>query len=157
MMGICSGSLASGSISSVCIFQFGRYFSGKKRWWRRVNLWTNFWRYRQVTHENIEHVFGFTCFIHKFTLTFDTVVLWFSDESFAVSHTKRGILGMANKGPHSNGSQFYITLQPTLWMDRTYVAFGFVSANLRDNSLIQLFLFQILLADLISPNLFFPL
>lgn len=49
------------------------------------------------------------------------------DESFAVSHSKRGILGMANKGPHSNGSQFYITLQPTPWMDRTYVAFGFVT------------------------------
>ncbi|XP_024863196.1 probable inactive peptidyl-prolyl cis-trans isomerase-like 6 isoform X2 [Kryptolebias marmoratus] len=46
------------------------------------------------------------------------------DESFAVSHFKRGVLGMANKGPHSNGSQFYITLQPTPWMDRTYVAFG---------------------------------
>ncbi|KAM8726609.1 putative inactive peptidyl-prolyl cis-trans isomerase-like 6 isoform 2-T2 [Acanthopagrus schlegelii] len=48
----------------------------------------------------------------------------FEDESFAVAHYKRGILGMANKGPHSNGSQFYITLQPTPWMDRTYVAFG---------------------------------
>ncbi|XP_041660838.1 probable inactive peptidyl-prolyl cis-trans isomerase-like 6 [Cheilinus undulatus] len=48
----------------------------------------------------------------------------FEDESFAISHSKRGILGMANKGPHSNGSQFYITLQPTPWMDRTYVAFG---------------------------------
>uniref|UniRef100_A0A7N8X192 Peptidyl-prolyl cis-trans isomerase n=1 Tax=Mastacembelus armatus TaxID=205130 RepID=A0A7N8X192_9TELE len=48
----------------------------------------------------------------------------FEDESFAVSHSKRGILGMANKGSHTNGSQFYITLQPTLWMDRAYVAFG---------------------------------
>ncbi|XP_067428966.1 probable inactive peptidyl-prolyl cis-trans isomerase-like 6 isoform X2 [Thunnus thynnus] len=48
----------------------------------------------------------------------------FEDESFAISHNKRGTLGMANKGPHSNGSQFYITLQPTLWMDRSYVAFG---------------------------------
>ncbi|XP_070705883.1 probable inactive peptidyl-prolyl cis-trans isomerase-like 6 [Pempheris klunzingeri] len=48
----------------------------------------------------------------------------FEDESFAVSHAKRGTLGMANKGPHTNGSQFYITLQPTPWMDRTYVAFG---------------------------------
>ncbi|XP_054618075.1 probable inactive peptidyl-prolyl cis-trans isomerase-like 6 isoform X1 [Dunckerocampus dactyliophorus] len=48
----------------------------------------------------------------------------FEDESFAVSHTKRGTLGMANKGPHSNGSQFYITLQATFWMDRTYVPFG---------------------------------
>ncbi|XP_072307696.1 probable inactive peptidyl-prolyl cis-trans isomerase-like 6 [Eucyclogobius newberryi] len=48
----------------------------------------------------------------------------FEDESFAISHSRRGILGMANKGPHSNGSQFYITLQPTPWMDETYVAFG---------------------------------
>ncbi|XP_049613067.1 probable inactive peptidyl-prolyl cis-trans isomerase-like 6 [Syngnathus scovelli] len=48
----------------------------------------------------------------------------FDDESFALSHTKRGMLGMANKGPHSNGSQFYITLQQTRWMDLTYVAFG---------------------------------
>ncbi|XP_076872332.1 putative inactive peptidyl-prolyl cis-trans isomerase-like 6 isoform X2 [Brachyhypopomus gauderio] len=48
----------------------------------------------------------------------------FEDESFAVSHTKRGILGMANQGHHSNSSQFYITLQPALWMDRRYVAFG---------------------------------
>ncbi|XP_046877225.1 probable inactive peptidyl-prolyl cis-trans isomerase-like 6 [Hypomesus transpacificus] len=48
----------------------------------------------------------------------------FEDESFAVSHSKRGILGMANQGPHSNGSQFYITLQPANWMDRKYVAFG---------------------------------
>uniref|UniRef100_A0AAV2KAC8 PPIase cyclophilin-type domain-containing protein n=1 Tax=Knipowitschia caucasica TaxID=637954 RepID=A0AAV2KAC8_KNICA len=48
----------------------------------------------------------------------------FEDESFDVPHSKRGILGMANKGPHSNGSQFYITLQPTPWMDKTYVAFG---------------------------------
>ncbi|XP_006626395.1 probable inactive peptidyl-prolyl cis-trans isomerase-like 6 [Lepisosteus oculatus] len=48
----------------------------------------------------------------------------FEDESFAVSHSKRGILGMANKGPHTNGSQFFITLQPATWMDRKYVAFG---------------------------------
>ncbi|KAM4633455.1 putative inactive peptidyl-prolyl cis-trans isomerase-like 6 [Polymixia lowei] len=48
----------------------------------------------------------------------------FEDESFAVSHNRRGILGMANQGPHSNGSQFYITLQPALWMDKKYVAFG---------------------------------
>ncbi|KAJ8397629.1 hypothetical protein AAFF_G00436280 [Aldrovandia affinis] len=48
----------------------------------------------------------------------------FEDESFAVSHSKRGILGMANQGAHTNGSQFYITLQPARWMDRKYVAFG---------------------------------
>ncbi|XP_069462641.1 probable inactive peptidyl-prolyl cis-trans isomerase-like 6 [Ambystoma mexicanum] len=48
----------------------------------------------------------------------------FEDESFAIPHNKRGVLGMANKGHHSNGSQFYITLQATPYMDRKYVAFG---------------------------------
>ncbi|KAF5894674.1 peptidyl-prolyl cis-trans isomerase-like 6, partial [Clarias magur] len=46
------------------------------------------------------------------------------DENFSVSHAKRGILGMANKGAHTNSSQFYIILQPALWMDKKYVAFG---------------------------------
>ncbi|XP_075718372.1 putative inactive peptidyl-prolyl cis-trans isomerase-like 6 isoform X1 [Rhinoderma darwinii] len=48
----------------------------------------------------------------------------FEDENYAVPHNKRGILGMANKGRHSNGSQFYISLQSTPYMDRKLVAFG---------------------------------
>ncbi|XP_038540264.1 probable inactive peptidyl-prolyl cis-trans isomerase-like 6 isoform X2 [Canis lupus familiaris] len=48
----------------------------------------------------------------------------FEDENFSIPHNKRGVLGMANKGRHSNGSQFYITLQPTPYLDKKYVAFG---------------------------------
>uniref|UniRef100_A0A9L0JVR6 Probable inactive peptidyl-prolyl cis-trans isomerase-like 6 n=1 Tax=Equus asinus TaxID=9793 RepID=A0A9L0JVR6_EQUAS len=48
----------------------------------------------------------------------------FEDENFTIPHNKRGVLGMVNKGRHSNGSQFYITLQPTPYLDRKYVAFG---------------------------------
>ncbi|KAL3882633.1 hypothetical protein ACJMK2_028957 [Sinanodonta woodiana] len=48
----------------------------------------------------------------------------FEDENFGLKHSRRGILGMANKGRHTNGSQFYITLQPAAWMDTKYVAFG---------------------------------
>ncbi|KAM4694140.1 putative inactive peptidyl-prolyl cis-trans isomerase-like 6 [Discoglossus pictus] len=48
----------------------------------------------------------------------------FEDENYAVPHNNRGVLGMANKGRHSNGSQFYITLKATPFMDRHYVAFG---------------------------------
>ncbi|NXW56642.1 PPIL6 protein, partial [Eurystomus gularis] len=48
----------------------------------------------------------------------------FEDESFAIRHSGRGVLGMANKGRHSNGSQFYITLQPAFYLDKKYVAFG---------------------------------
>ncbi|XP_031467221.1 probable inactive peptidyl-prolyl cis-trans isomerase-like 6 isoform X3 [Phasianus colchicus] len=48
----------------------------------------------------------------------------FEDENFAIPHKGRGILGMANKGCHSNGSQFYITLQPVPYLDKKCVAFG---------------------------------
>ncbi|XP_049800055.1 peptidyl-prolyl cis-trans isomerase F, mitochondrial-like [Schistocerca nitens] len=48
----------------------------------------------------------------------------FPDESYCISHNRRGVLSMANDGRHSNGSQFIITLQPALWMDYYYVAFG---------------------------------
>eukprot|EP01116_Phalansterium_solitarium_P002386 TRINITY_DN12382_c0_g1_i1.p1 TRINITY_DN12382_c0_g1~~TRINITY_DN12382_c0_g1_i1.p1 ORF type:complete len:288 (+),score=121.16 TRINITY_DN12382_c0_g1_i1:47-910(+) len=48
----------------------------------------------------------------------------FADENFIVKHDKAGIVGMANRGPHTNTSQFYVTLAPTPWMDTTFVAFG---------------------------------
>ncbi|KAM6084299.1 putative inactive peptidyl-prolyl cis-trans isomerase-like 6 isoform 2-T2 [Theristicus caerulescens] len=48
----------------------------------------------------------------------------FEDESFSIRHKGRGVLGMANKGHHSNSSQFYITLQPAPYLDKKYVAFG---------------------------------
>ncbi|XP_078486054.1 putative inactive peptidyl-prolyl cis-trans isomerase-like 6 [Ciona intestinalis] len=48
----------------------------------------------------------------------------FEDENFAIKHQTRGMLGMANKGRHTAGSQFYVTLQPAPWMDCQYVAFG---------------------------------
>uniref|UniRef100_A0A670Z9T2 Peptidyl-prolyl cis-trans isomerase n=1 Tax=Pseudonaja textilis TaxID=8673 RepID=A0A670Z9T2_PSETE len=50
----------------------------------------------------------------------------FEDESFAVPHDKRGVLGMVNKGRHTNGSQFYITLQPAPYLNTKYVAFGYI-------------------------------
>jgi len=48
----------------------------------------------------------------------------FEDENFIIRHNERGIVGMANQGRHTNGSQFYITLQPCPWMNTKYVAFG---------------------------------
>ncbi|XP_038616804.1 probable inactive peptidyl-prolyl cis-trans isomerase-like 6 [Tachyglossus aculeatus] len=48
----------------------------------------------------------------------------FEDENFSVPHGKRGTLGMANRGRHSNGSQFYITLQPAPYLDRKQLIEG---------------------------------
>ncbi len=62
----------------------------------------------------------------------------FADENFNLKFTKAGLLAMANGGPNTNGSQFFITMCTAKWLNDKHVVFGEVIQGMNVVSLLEM-------------------
>ncbi|XP_074652871.1 uncharacterized protein LOC141907193 [Tubulanus polymorphus] len=116
-----------GLVAPVSVFNFKSIAAGYKHGWEKLHYKNT--RVHRIVPDFIVQMGDIT--VGDGTGGKSVYGAKYNDEQFVLSHRGPGWVAMANHGPDTNGSQFYVLLQRSRWLDGKHVVFGKVIRGFR--------------------------